>query len=102
MFNKTINGNVDLSILLVKICCAHNNFVKTRDGFKLENASTIDELIKIKRDLSGLLRSPNQSIQLRNKLADYFVSDVGRWHANKLHLSNIMLFLCVISIFYQS
>lgn len=38
---------------------------------------TIDGLIEIERDLSGPSRSPNQSIQIRNKLADYFVSDAG-------------------------
>lgn len=81
IFNKPINGNLDLSILVVKTCCALHNFIRTRDGFNVEDVMTIEGLIEIERDFS---RPPNQSIQIRNKLADYFVSDVGSvpWQTN--------------------
>lgn len=81
IFKKSINGNVDLSILLLKTCCALHNFVRTRDGFNVEDVITIDGLVEIERNLS---RPPNQSIQIRNKLADYFMSVVGSvpWQTN--------------------
>lgn len=84
IFNRPINGNLDLSILLVKTCCALHNFIRTRDGFNIEDVMTIDGLIDIERDLSRHSRPPNQSITIRNKVADYFVSDVGSvpWQTN--------------------
>lgn len=79
IFNKPINGNLDLSVLLVKTCCAVHNFVKTRDGFSIEDSMSINGFVEMERDISaGPSRPTNQSIQTRNMLADYFVSDVGR------------------------
>lgn len=49
--NKPINGNLDLSILVVKTCCALHNFIRTRDGFNVEDVMTIEGLIEIERDL---------------------------------------------------
>lgn len=85
IFNKPINGNLDLSILLVKTCCALHNFVRTRDGFSIEDSLSINGFVEMERNISaGPLRPTNQSIQTRNKLADYFVSDVGSvpWQTN--------------------
>lgn len=84
MFNKPISGNLDFSVLLVKTCCALHNFVRTRDGFSVEDALVIDGLVDIGRDISGNSRPTNHSIQTRNKLADYFLSDAGSlpWQTN--------------------
>ncbi|XP_022162402.1 protein ALP1-like [Myzus persicae] len=42
IFHKPINANLDLSILLVKTCCALHNFVRARDEFKLVNTLYIE------------------------------------------------------------
>lgn len=78
IFHKAINVNVDLSILLIKTCCALHNFVRDRDGFKIQDAISVEGFIDIVKDRSRPMRATNnQSIQVRNKLADYFVSNVG-------------------------
>lgn len=42
IFHKAINANLDLSILLVKTCCALHNFVRARDGFNIEDTMAIE------------------------------------------------------------
>lgn len=82
IFHKPKNANFDLSILLVKTCCALHNFIRDRDGFNFED--TMTGLFDIEQNPSGPSRAPNQLIQTRNKLAEYFVSDTGSvpWQAN--------------------
>lgn len=84
IFHKAINVNLDLSILLIKTCCALHNFVRARDGFNIQDAMSIEGFIDIGQDISRPTRGTIQSIQARNKLADYFVSDVGSvpWQTN--------------------
>jgi len=51
IFNKPINGNLDLSILVVKTCCALHNCIRTRNRFNVEDVMTIEGLIEIQQDL---------------------------------------------------
>lgn len=83
-FHKAINVNLDLSILIIKTCCALHNFVTTGDGFNIQDALSIKGFIDIEQDTSEPRRGTNQSIQARNKLADYSVSDAGSlpWQTN--------------------
>eukprot|EP00102_Acyrthosiphon_pisum_P018038 XP_008189665.1 PREDICTED: uncharacterized protein LOC100572615 [Acyrthosiphon pisum] len=86
IFHKPINANLDLSILIVKTCCALHNFVRARDGFKLVDTMYIEGSIG-QQDFQQHprpSRAPNQFIQARNQLADYFVSNNGSvpWQTN--------------------
>lgn len=86
IFHKPINANLDLSILLVKTCCALHNFVRARDGFRLEDTLYIKGSIGQQgfQEHPRPSRAPNQFIQARNQLADYFVSINGSvpWQTN--------------------
>lgn len=77
MFHKPINAKYDLCVLMIKTGCAVHNFVRDRDGFNIQDAMSIEGLIDITQDTPRPRRGTNQAIQARNKLADYFVSDVG-------------------------
>lgn len=77
IFHKPINANLDLSILLVKTCCSLHNYVRTRDGFNIQDIMSVTGFIEMEQDSSETTRAPNQYIRTRNQLADYFVSDIG-------------------------
>ena len=81
IFQKAINVNLDLAIILIKTCCALHNFVRSRDGFNIQDALSVQGFIEMGKDTS---RASLQSTQARNKLADYFISDVGSvpWQTN--------------------
>ena len=80
----TINVNLDFTIILIKTCCALHNFVRSRDGFNIQDALSVQRFIEMGQDTSGPSRASLQSTQARNKLADYFISDVGSvpWQTN--------------------
>ena len=81
IFQKAINVNLDFAIILIKTCCAFHNFVRSRDGFNIQDALSVQGFIEMGKDTS---RASLQSTQARNKLADYFISDVGSvpWQTN--------------------
>lgn len=76
IFQKPINVNLDLAILLIKTCCSLHNFVRVRDGINIHEALSVEGIIDIVQR-NHTQRGPNQAIQARNELADYFVSEVG-------------------------
>lgn len=85
IFHKPIHANLDLCILLVKTCCVLHNFVRSRDGVNIQETMSVEGFIEIGQDVSELTpRATNQSINARNSLADYFVSDNGSvpWQTN--------------------
>lgn len=74
VFHKAINVNVDFAKNIIKTCCILHNFVRSRDGYNLQDALSVQGLIDARNSNSGSSRAP---IQIRNTLADYFVSDAG-------------------------
>ncbi|CAL1299096.1 unnamed protein product [Larinioides sclopetarius] len=92
IFHKAINVNLDLAKLIVKTCCSLHNFVRDRDGFSIQDAMSIEELIDISQDNLCISRGTKQSIRARNNLTDYFVSDAGRvpWQMNYIKKNFIL------------
>jgi len=91
IFHKPINANLDLCVILVKTCCVLHNFVRSKDGFNIQDTTSTEGFIEIEQDtLSDCTsRATNQSINelymnYRNNLADYFVLDIGSvsWQTN--------------------
>lgn len=85
IFQKSINVNLDLAVLLIKTCCSLHNFVRERDGFSIQDVMSVEGFIEVRQDTPRATRT-SQSIQARNRLADYFVSDVGSvpWQMNSI------------------
>lgn len=86
IFQKAINVNLDLVVILIKTCCALHNYVRSRDGFNIQDVLSIEGLVDVRRDSSEPSRAPIQWIQTRNKLAEYFVSEIGSvpWQRNHI------------------
>lgn len=42
IFHKPINGSLDLAKLIIKTCCSLHNYVRTKDGFYIENAMSVE------------------------------------------------------------
>ena len=84
IFHKAINVNVDFAILLIKTCCALHNFVRSRDGYNIQDAMSIEGFIEMGQDTTGPSRAAIPTIQARNKLTNDFISDVGSvpWQSN--------------------
>lgn len=79
IFHKPINANLDLAIQVVKTCCSLHNYVRVRDGINIQDVMSVTGFVDAEQD-RGTTSTTNQYIQTRNKLADYFVSDVGSVH----------------------
>lgn len=76
IFHTPINGNLDLAKLIIKTCCSLHNYVRTRDGFHIEDAMSV-EFAHNEGIRTATIRPTLQSTRIRNLFTNYFVSDVG-------------------------
>lgn len=62
LFHRPINLNLDCAVLIIKTCCALHNYVRSRDGFRLEDSLSIVELSDVQHiNIFGEpSRAPNQ------------------------------------------
>jgi len=72
-FQRTLNVSPDFAVDIVKACVVLHNFVRERDGYKLQDAVTVTGLEDVPDGQSVGLIANN----VRNKVADYFVIDAG-------------------------
>lgn len=83
IFHRPINLDPDFAVDIVKACVVLHNFIRDRDGFEAEDTLTITGLL----DLSGeRVRGGLLANNVRNILADYFVTDIGsvKWQLSKI------------------
>ncbi|GBN49710.1 hypothetical protein AVEN_120547-1 [Araneus ventricosus] len=77
--------NVDLTLCedIIKVCCVLHNFVRDRDGFQIEDTLTIEGLYDL--EYGNEVKS-QKAIKLRDKFADYFVSEEGAlpWQMDRI------------------
>lgn len=73
IFHRPLNVELSLCEDIIKVCCVLHNFVRDRDGFRVEDALTVEGLF----DLDTSTSSPKPAKILRDKFADYFVSSDG-------------------------
>lgn len=77
IFHKPMNVNLDLAKFIIKTCCCLHNYVRSRDGFNIEDAMSV-EFADTKGMNNTSIAWPNlQSTRIRNLLTNYIVSDVG-------------------------
>lgn len=75
IFLTPINGSLDLAKLIIKTCCTLHNYVRSRDGFHIEDAMSVEFA-----HIEGIGKATTtnlQSTRIRNLFTNYFVSDVG-------------------------
>lgn len=48
---------MDLVTILIKTCCALHNYVRSRDGFNIQDVLSIEGLVDVKQDNSGSSKS---------------------------------------------
>ncbi|XP_046388639.1 protein ALP1-like [Ischnura elegans] len=84
IFHRPLNVEISLCESIIKVCCLLHNFVRERDGFKVEDTIlSVDNLY----DWSDNIQPPTKTaIQIRDKFCDYFVSEAGAvsWQMEKI------------------
>lgn len=87
IFYRPMNLRVENCILIVKAACALHNFVRDRDGFRFEDTL---EIVGIhdndNSENISLQRGKKQAYNIRQDLAEYFVSPAGSvpWQNSKI------------------
>ena len=84
IFQRPLNVSPDFAVDIVKACLVLHNFVRERDGYKFEDALTVTGLEDVHDGQS--VRGALTANSLRNKVADYFLTDAG---AASWQMSNI-------------
>ena len=74
IFHRPLNVELSLTEDIIKVCCVLHNFVRDRDGVQIEDTFTVGGLFDME---SAAGPSSRPASHLRDKLADYFVSDQG-------------------------
>lgn len=84
IFHRALNLDPEFCTDIVKACVIMHNFVITRDGFNSEDALTVTGLERLPR--TGSVRSGLSANNVRNKMADYFLTPVGSvpWQFSKI------------------
>jgi hypothetical protein len=84
IFQRPLNVSPDFEVVIVKACVVLHNFVRERDGYKFEDALTVTGLEDVSYGQS--VRGGLTVNSVRNKLADYFLTDAGAasWQMSKI------------------
>lgn len=84
VFHRSINVQPQFAVLIVNACIVLHNFVRDRDGYLVEDTTTITGL----EDLAGenTTRGGLAANNIRSVLCSYFLSDVGSvpWQMSKI------------------
>ncbi|KAJ8949390.1 hypothetical protein NQ318_007486 [Aromia moschata] len=75
IFHRPINLEPDFAVIVVKACVVLHNFVRDRDGYKVEDTEVVVGLEEIPREQET--RGGITANNVRNVLCDYFMSDAG-------------------------
>ena len=83
IFQRPFNVSPDFEVVIVKASVALHNFVRERDGYKFEDALTVTGLEDVPDGQS--VRRGLTANSIRNKVADYFLTDAGAasWQMQK-------------------
>jgi hypothetical protein len=84
IFQRLLNVSPDFAVDIFKACVVLHNFVRKRDGYKFEEALTVTGLEDVLNGQS--VRGGLTANSVRNKVADYFLTDAGdvSWQMSKM------------------
>lgn len=75
IFHRPMNTSLTNTIKIVKACCVLHNYIRERDGYRVEDTFTVEGLHDINNvNMNGIFRSGDM---IRDKFANYFVSPNG-------------------------
>lgn len=83
IFHRPLNVDLPLCESIIRSCCVLHNFVRQRDGYKIEDTLSVEGLY----EWNGDCQPPTKkAIQLREKFCDYFVSEAGAvdWQMDRI------------------
>ncbi|XP_054260017.1 uncharacterized protein LOC128984701 [Macrosteles quadrilineatus] len=83
IFHHPMDVDISLCEDIVKVCCVLHNFIRDRDGCRVEDCLSIEGLYDI--DLEHC-EQPGKATELRDTFADYFVSKEGAvpWQLDRI------------------
>jgi hypothetical protein len=77
IFHHALNVDEKLCEDIVKVCCTHHNFVRDRDGYRIEDTLSVDGLFDMEPYKQA---SSTRANKLKDKFSDYFMSEEGgKW-----------------------
>ena len=76
IFQRPLNVSPDFAVDIVKACVVLHNFVRERDGYKIEDAMTVTGLEDVP-DGQSVRGWGVRPINVRNEVADYLLTDAG-------------------------
>lgn len=84
MFHRPINVEPDFAVIIVNACIVLHNFVRDRDGFVVEDTTSVTGLEDLPPE--NATRGGLTANNIRNTLCKYFVSNVGSvpWQMSKI------------------
>jgi hypothetical protein len=84
IFQRPLNVSPDFEVRTVNASVVLNDFVRERDGYKFEEALTVTGLEDVRDGQS--VRGGLTANSVRNKEADYFLTDAGAafWQMSKI------------------
>lgn len=84
IFHRPINLQPDFAVDIVKACVVLHNFVQERDGYQFKDTTTITGFNDVSAE--PIVRGGATANNIRNMLADYFLTDVGsvNWQLLKI------------------
>lgn len=83
IFHRPMNVDISLCEDIIKVCCVLHNFVRQRDGYRIEDTLTVEGLF----DMDPIIeKPPKKASKLRDMFADYFLSEEGAvpWQMDRM------------------
>jgi len=75
IFHRPMNTSLPNTITIVKACCVLHNYIRERDGYRVEDTLTVEGFQELNLNMNG--NSTRSGDMIRDKFANYFVSPSG-------------------------
>lgn len=72
IFHRPLNVTTDLAVDITKACCVLHNYVREKNGFKLQDTLTIEGFDEPLVTTNNINRGGRMANDIRNTFADYF------------------------------
>lgn len=86
IFHRPMNTSLENTITIIKACCILHNYIRERDGYKIEDTLTIAGFEPLTHGSDSQRHNIRSGDMLREKFANYFISPEGAvsWQNNSI------------------